>query len=58
MEDGDNQIRPHSSLRYKPPAPEAMLPWDQNPLVEKLTLEVVQWYNRRGQVNQNNNKFK
>jgi transposase InsO family protein len=37
-----NTIRPHSSLRYKPPAPEAMLPWGQNPLVEKLTVEVVQ----------------
>ena len=37
-----NTIRPHSSLGYKPPAPEVMLPWDQNHLVEKLTLEVVQ----------------
>ena len=41
-------IRPHSSLGYKPPAPEAMLPCGENPLVEKLTLEVV--HNRRGQV--------
>ena len=37
-----NTIRPHSSLRYKPPAPETVLPWDQNRLVEKLTVEVVQ----------------
>jgi transposase InsO family protein len=37
-----NTIRPHSSLGYKPPAPEAMLPWGQHPVVEKLTLEVVQ----------------
>jgi transposase InsO family protein len=37
-----NTIRPHSSLGYKPPAPEAMLPCGENPLVEELTLEVVQ----------------
>ena len=37
-----NGIRPHSSLGYKPPAPEAMLTLDHNLLVEKLTLEVVQ----------------
>jgi len=37
-----NTIRPHSSLGYKPPAPETVLPWDQDCLVEKLTLEVVQ----------------
>ena len=41
-------IRLHSSLGYKPPAPEAMLPCGENPLVEKLTLEVV--HNRRRQV--------
>lgn len=37
-----NTIRPHSALGYKPPAPEAMIPWEQKSLVEKLTLEVVQ----------------
>jgi len=35
-----NQIRPHSSLGYRPPAPEAMP--GKNPLIEKLTLEMVQ----------------
>jgi transposase InsO family protein len=35
-----NHIRPHSSLGYRPPAPEAML--GKNPLIEKLTLEMVQ----------------
>jgi transposase InsO family protein len=34
-----NQIRPHSSLGYKPPAPEAIL---TNYRVQKLTYEVVQ----------------
>ncbi len=37
-----NGIRPHSSLGYKPPAPEAMVARGQSYLVEKLTLEVVQ----------------
>jgi transposase InsO family protein len=37
-----NTIRPHISLGYKPPAPETVLPWDQDCLVEKLTVEVVQ----------------
>jgi len=37
-----NAVRPHSSLGYKPPAPEAMVTLDHNLLVEKLTLEVVQ----------------
>lgn len=37
-----NTVRPHSSLGYKPPAPEAMLPLGRSPLIEKLTLEVVQ----------------
>ena len=26
-----NQVRPHSSLGYRPPAPEAVLPWQQSP---------------------------
>jgi len=34
-----NQIRPHSSLRYQPPAPEAIRPFY---MPESLTLEVVQ----------------
>ena len=34
-----NQIRPHSSLRYRPPAPEAIRPFY---MPESLTLEVVQ----------------
>jgi transposase InsO family protein len=37
-----NRIRPHSSLGYKPPVPEAILPVNHTSLVEKLTLEVVQ----------------
>ncbi len=37
-----NGIRPHSSLEYKPPVPEAILPMNYNSLVEKLTLGVVQ----------------
>lgn len=36
-----NTIRPHSSLRYKPPAPEAVMPYNGH-LVKGLTLEVVQ----------------
>lgn len=34
-----NQFRPHSSLRYRPPAPEAILPV---PMLATLTLQVVQ----------------
>jgi len=37
-----NTVRPHSSLGYKPPAPETMLPRGQAYLIEKLTLGVVQ----------------
>jgi len=37
-----NTVRPHSSLGYKPPAPEAILMVNHNLLVEKLTLGVVQ----------------
>ena len=37
-----NAVRPHSSLGYKPPAPEAIVTLDHNLLVEKLTFEVVQ----------------
>ena len=43
-----NTIRPHSSLRYKPPAPEAMAPFLWNPVPGSpkrgggLTLKVVQ----------------
>jgi len=34
-----NQVRPHSSLGYRPPAPEAIQP---EPMAATLTLEVVQ----------------
>jgi transposase InsO family protein len=27
----DNTIRPHSALGYRPPAPEAILPWPSGP---------------------------
>lgn len=43
-----NTIRPHGSLGYKPPAPEIIAPYLQNPLAEaqktggSLTLKVVQ----------------
>lgn len=37
---GYNQIRPCSSLGYRPPAPEVIL--GKNPLIEKLTLGMVQ----------------
>jgi transposase InsO family protein len=38
-----NTIRPHSSLRYKPPAPEAVIPPDgYGHMVGSLTLRVVQ----------------
>ena len=37
-----NTVRPHSSLGYKPPAPEAILMVNHNLLLEKLTLGVVQ----------------
>lgn len=36
-----NTIRPHSSLKYKPPAPEAVMPYDGY-VMERLTLNVVQ----------------
>ncbi len=35
-----NTIRPHSSLKYKPPAPEAIIP--NNKYMGRLTLKVVQ----------------
>ena len=35
-----NTIRPHSSMRYKPPAPEAVMP--NTNMVGGLTLKVVQ----------------
>lgn len=31
-----NTIRPHSSLRYRPPAPEAVLPWPSGPAYAPL----------------------
>ena len=37
-----NRIRPHSSLGYRPPAPEAFLPADPVPILVGLTLQVVQ----------------
>jgi len=36
-----NTLRPHSSLGYKPPAPEAFMP-NNGYLMERLTLKVVQ----------------
>jgi len=36
-----NTVRPHSSLGYKPPAPEAFMPNNEY-LMERLTLKVVQ----------------
>jgi len=32
-----NQVRPHSSLGYRPPAPEALLPADPVPVPAGLT---------------------
>ena len=32
-----NQVRPHSSLGYRPPAPEALLPADPVPVLAGLT---------------------
>ena len=32
-----NQVRPHSSLGYRPPAPEALLPADSVPVLVGLT---------------------
>ncbi|MCY4409455.1 MAG: integrase core domain-containing protein, partial [Caldilineaceae bacterium] len=32
-----NQVRPHSSLGYRPPAPEALLPADPIPVLVGLT---------------------
>ena len=32
-----NRIRPHSSLGYRPPAPEALLPVDPVPVLAGLT---------------------
>ena len=33
----DNWVRPHSSLGYRPPAPEALLPVDPVPVLVGLT---------------------
>ncbi|MEL6220939.1 MAG: integrase core domain-containing protein, partial [Pseudomonadota bacterium] len=30
----DNTVRPHSAIGYKPPAPEAILPVDQRPVMQ------------------------
>ena len=32
-----NRVRPHSSLGYRPPAPEALLPADPVPVLAGLT---------------------
>ena len=32
-----NQVRPHSSLGYRPPAPEALVPADSVPVLVGLT---------------------
>ena len=32
-----NRVRPHSSLSYKPPAPEALMPADPVPMLAGLT---------------------
>ncbi len=32
-----NQVRPHSALGYRPPAPEALLPADPVPVLAGLT---------------------
>jgi len=32
-----NRIRPHNSLGYRPPAPEALLPADPVPVLQGLT---------------------
>ena len=32
-----NQVRPHSSLGYRPPAPEALMPADPVPVLAGLT---------------------
>ena len=37
-----NRVRPHSSLGYRPPAPEALLPADPIPVLFGLTKRVVQ----------------
>ena len=37
-----NRIRPHSSLGYRPPAPETILPADVVPAMVGLTWRVVQ----------------
>ncbi len=41
-----NRIRPHSSLGYRPPAPEALLPADPVPVLVGLTYHVVQTVRR------------
>ena len=37
-----NRIRPHSSLGYRLPAPETIIPGDPVPMLESLTWRVVQ----------------
>ena len=42
-----NRVRPHSSLGYRPLAPETVLPAGPVPVMVELTRT---WYNHRGQV--------
>lgn len=37
-----NTKRPHSALGYRPPAPEAIVPMDQRPIMHKLSIWTTQ----------------
>jgi transposase InsO family protein len=40
-----NTIRPHSALRYRPPAPESMMPIDQRPTMHSHSNWTTRWGN-------------
>jgi putative transposase len=37
-----NTKRPHSALGYRPPAPEAIVPMDQRPIMHELSIWITQ----------------
>lgn len=38
-----NTVRPHSALRYRPPAPESILPIDKRPTTNQQSNRTTQW---------------
>jgi transposase InsO family protein len=38
-----NTVRPHSALRYRPPAPESIVPIDQRPIMHSHSTRTSRW---------------